>query len=46
MVEVHKGGCLCGTLRYWVVGEPFAAGVFPPGVEIIEATAQPPSSAV
>ena len=27
MAETHEGGCLCGTVRYRVVGNPNLAGV-------------------
>lgn len=27
MAETHEGGCLCGTVRYRVVGNPTVAGV-------------------
>ena len=27
MAEIHEGGCLCGSIRYRVVGDPIRAGV-------------------
>ena len=27
MAEIHEGGCLCGSVRYRVVGDPILAGV-------------------
>jgi hypothetical protein len=27
MAEIHEGGCLCGAVRYRVVGDPIIAGV-------------------